>query len=92
MTAASVDNCKLVMAGKSDLAFSYTDVAYSAYAGLDRFKSSGKAGACSRALAMLYPGYNHIVTIEGRGIQEAKDLKGSGFPPALPGAARRSWR
>jgi len=86
VTAASVDNCKLVMAGKSDLAFSYTDVAYSAYAGLDRFKSAGKAGNVLRALAMLYPGYNHIVTLVGRGIQEAKDLKGKRVSTGPPGS------
>ncbi len=84
VTAASVDNCKLIMSGQSDLAFSYSDVAYDAYAGLGRFK--GKNGSGLRTLAMLYPGYSHIVTVEGKGIREAKDLKGKRISTGPPGS------
>ena len=84
VTSASVDNCKLVIGGKSDLGFSYSDVAYDAYAGAGRFK--GQPGSSLRALAMLYPGYNHIVTLEGKGINELKDLKGKRVSTGPPGS------
>ncbi len=84
VTSASVDNCKLIISGQADLAFSYSDVAYDAYAGAGRFK--GKNGSALRALAMLYPGYNHIVTVEGKGINELKDLKGKRISTGPPGS------
>jgi hypothetical protein len=41
VTSASVDNCKLIQAGKADLALIMADVGYDALKGMGRFKASG---------------------------------------------------
>jgi len=74
VTAAGIDNCKLIMTRKADLALVQTDYGYEAYAGMVRFQSTGKIPL--RVLAVLYPAISQIVTVEGTGINEAKDLKG----------------
>lgn len=84
VTAASVDNCKLIMARKADLAFSLADTAYDAYAGLERFKATGKVPL--RALAVLYPAVSQIISIEGTGIDKVKDLKGKRVSTGAPGS------
>ena len=84
VTAASVDNCKLIMAKKADLAFSLADTAYDAYAGLERFKATGKIPL--RALAVLYPAVSQIISIEGTGIDKVKDLKGKRVSTGAPGS------
>ena len=84
VTAASVDNCKLIMAKKADLGFSLADTSYDAYAGLERFKATGKVPL--RALAVLYPAVSQIISIEGAGINKAKDLKGKRVSTGAPGS------
>ena len=84
VTAASVDNCKLIMAKKADLGFVLADTAYDAYAGIERFKATGKVPL--RALAVLYPAVSQIVTMEGTGIDKAKDLKGKRVSTGAPGS------
>src|SRR3954454_7592655 len=44
VTGGSVDNLKLINAGKSEVAFSMVDAGWEAYQGLDKFKS-GKVNA-----------------------------------------------
>ena len=84
VTAASVDNMKLIMAKKSDLAFSTADVAYDAQQGVERFKSTGKVPV--KAMAMVYPSVGHIVTLEGIGINKVSDLKGKRVSTGAPGS------
>jgi TRAP transporter TAXI family solute receptor len=84
VTAAAVDNLKLIMTQKADIAFSTADVAYDGYRGLERFKPTGKIPI--RALAMIYPSVSHIVTIEGTGINTAADLKGKRVSTGAPGS------
>jgi len=84
VTAASVDNCKLIGARKADLGFVLADTAYDGYAGLERFKSTGKIPL--RALAILYPAVSQIVTVEGTGISKVKDLKGKRVSTGAPGS------
>jgi TRAP transporter TAXI family solute receptor len=74
VTAAGIDNIKLIMARKADLALVQTDYGYEAYAGTVRFKSTGKVPL--RTLAVLYPAVSQIVTVEGTGINTVMDLKG----------------
>ncbi len=83
VTAASVDNLKLITTQKVDVAFSTADVAYDGYKGVDRFKS-GRVPL--QALAMIYPSVSHIVTIEGTGINKATDLKGKRVSTGAPGS------
>jgi len=84
VTAASVDNLKLILTQKADIAFTTADVAYDGYRGLERFKATGKIPI--RALAMIYPSVSHIVTIEGTGINSAADLKGKRVSTGAPGS------
>jgi uncharacterized protein len=73
VTGGSVDNLKLINAGKSEVAFSMADAGWEAYQGIDKFKD-GKVNA--RTLMVLYPNKMHVVTIEGTGINKLSDLKG----------------
>jgi len=73
VTGGSVDNLKLVNAGKSEVAFSMADAGWEAYEGIDKFKD-GKVNV--RTLMVLYPNKMHVVTIESTGIGKLSDLKG----------------
>ncbi len=73
VTGGSVDNLKLLNAGKSEVAFTMVDAAWDAKQGVDKFKD-GKVDA--RTLMVLYPNRMHVVTIEGTGINKLSDLKG----------------
>jgi len=74
VTAASVDNMKLLQAGKADLTFSYTDVLYDAYLGQGAFKETGKVPA--RSLAVLFATLSHVVVSDESGIKTLADLRG----------------
>jgi TRAP transporter TAXI family solute receptor len=82
VTSASVDNCLLVGAGKSDLALIMADVGWDAYQGKGKFK----AKIPLRTVAVLYPNNMHIVTIEGTGIEKVSDLKGKRVSTGSPGS------
>jgi hypothetical protein len=82
VTAASVDNCKLVGAEKADMAFVMADVAYDAYMGSGKFKEKLPL----RNLAVLYSNFMHVVTLEGRGINTIGDLKGKKVSTGAPGS------
>ena len=83
VTAASVDNAKLIGADKVDLAFMFGDVGYEAYMGKGRFKEK----IPMRCLASLYPSITHIVCLEGKGINTVSDLKGKRVSTGAPGSA-----
>ena len=82
VTAASVDNCKLVGAKKSDLAFCMNDVAYDALKGQGNFKNALPL----RTLCVTYPNIMHVVTTEGTGIKKVADLKGKRVSTGAPGS------
>ena len=84
VTAASVDNCKLIMARKAEAAFGGADSLYDAYTGIGHFKSTGKMPL--RTLAALYPAVSQIITVEGAGIKTVRDLKGKRVSTAAPGS------
>jgi len=73
VTGGSIDNLKLINAGKSEVAFSMVDATWDAYNGVDKFKDN-KVNA--RTLMVLYPNKMHVVTVEGTGINKLADLKG----------------
>jgi uncharacterized protein len=83
VTAAAVDNAKLLGAGKADLAIMLGDVGYDAYMGQGVFK--GKIPI--RNIAGLYSSITHIVTVEGNGVKSVKDLKGKRVSVGAPGSA-----
>jgi TRAP transporter TAXI family solute receptor len=83
VTGGSVDNLKLINAGKSEVAFSMADAGWEAYQGIDKFKD-GKVNA--RTLMVLYPNKMHVVTIDGSGIGKLSDLKGKRVSTGSPGS------
>jgi TRAP transporter TAXI family solute receptor len=83
VTAASVDNCKLIAAKKSDTGLIMGDTGYDAYKGSGNFK--GKA-LPMRTLCVLYPNLMHVVTVEGKGISKVSDLKGKRVSTGAPGS------
>jgi TRAP transporter TAXI family solute receptor len=83
VTGGSVDNLKLINAGKSEVGFIMADAGWEAYQGLDKFKD-GKVNA--RTLMVLYPNKMHVVTVEGTGINKLSDLKGKRVSTGSPGS------
>ena len=83
VTGGSVDNLKLINAGKSEVAFSMADATWDAYQGVDKFKDN-KVNA--RTLMVLYPNKMHVVTVEGSGINKLSDLKGKRVSTGSPGS------
>ncbi len=74
-TTASVDNMKLIRDRKADLALTLPDVAYDAVKGQGRF-APPETPAKSKALAVMYTNFFHLVTKDGIGINSPADLKG----------------
>ncbi len=83
VTGGSVDNLKLVGAGKSEVAFTMADTAWEAEQGTGKFKDH-KVDA--RTLMVLYPNRMQVVTVEGTGINKLSDLKGKRVSTGSPGS------
>jgi TRAP transporter TAXI family solute receptor len=82
VTTASVDNCRLVGAGKAEMALIMADTGWDAYQGRAQFKEK----VTLRTLSVLYPNNMHIVTVEGKGIEKVADLKGKRVSTGAPGS------
>ena len=83
VTSASVDNCKLIAAKKSDTGLIMADTGYDAYKGIGNFKGRPIP---LRTLTVLYPNLMHVVTLEGKGIKKVADLKGKRVSTGAPGS------
>jgi TRAP transporter TAXI family solute receptor len=83
VTGGSVDNLKLIGAGKSEVGFSMVDAAWDGYKGHDKFKD---APVPARTLMVLYPNRMQVVTVEGSGITKLSDLKGKRVSTGSPGS------
>jgi len=73
VTGGSVDNLKLLGAGKAEVGFSMVDAAWDAAHGTDKFKD-GKVNV--RTLMVLYANRLQVVTVEGTGINKLADIRG----------------
>lgn len=82
VTSASVDNIKLIGAGKVDIAFTLADTAADGYNGTGKFKQKVPV----RTLAVIYANKSQWVTVEGTGIQKMQDLKGRRIATGAPGS------
>ena len=82
VTAASVDNCLLVGAKKSDMALIMADTGWDAFQGMSKFKEKLPIVT----LAVLYINNMHLVTVEGKGIEKVTDLKGKRVSTGAPGS------
>ncbi len=85
VTAASVDNIKLINAQKADLALAMSDVAYDAMKGEGRFKSTGPMPNL-RNIAVIYSNCLHFVVLKGSKINSVFDLKGKRVSTGAPGS------
>ena len=83
VTAASVDNCKLIGAKKADIGFVMGDTGYDAFKGTGNFKGKPLP---MRMLTVLYPNLMHVVTLEGKGIKKVADFKGKRVSTGAPGS------
>ena len=82
VTSASVDNVKLIGAGKADLAFCLADTASDGLKGTGKFKEKVPV----RSIAVLYANKSQWVTLEGTGIGKMQDLKGRRISTGAPGS------
>ncbi len=85
-TQGSVENLKLIGAGKAQVGFAMVDAAWQAAQGADQFKAK-KVDA--RTLMVLYPNRMQIVTLAGTGIRTLPDLKGRRIADRRAGQRRR---
>ena len=83
VTAASVDNLKLIRDGKADIAFALADTVADATHGKGAFERSPVPVA---SLAVLYSNYTHLVTLTQSGISSVADLKGRTISTGSPGS------
>lgn len=81
-TGASVENCRLVGAGESDMGMVMGSIAYKAIGGEKPFEQMFPLVA----LFQMYPAPEHIVTVSGKGIKSIKDLKGKKVSIDVPGS------
>jgi len=81
-TGASVENCRLVGIGDSDMGMVMGSVAFKATQGLEPFEKKFSLVA----LFQMYPAPEHIVTVSGKGIKSVKDLKGKKVSIDVPGS------
>ncbi len=84
VTGGSVDNLKLLGAGRSELGFSMVDAALDAEKGKGKFSGNPVP---VRTLMVLYPNQMHIVSIEGTGVNKIADLKGKRVSTGSGGSA-----
>jgi TRAP transporter TAXI family solute receptor len=73
VTAASIDNLKLIRDGKADIAFTLADTLADAIAGRGAFNGAPVPAA---SLAVLYSNYTQIVTLAELGVRSVGDLRG----------------
>src|SRR5688572_3387238 len=71
VTAASVDNLKLIRDGKADIAFALADTLADAVNGRGAFAGAAVPAA---SLAVLYSNYTHLVSLASSGITTVADL------------------
>jgi TRAP transporter TAXI family solute receptor len=83
VTAASVDNLKLIRDGRADIAFALADTLADAVAGRGPFDGRPVPAA---SLAVLYSNYTHIVTTTSTGIATVTDLRGKSVSTGAPGS------
>jgi TRAP transporter TAXI family solute receptor len=83
VTAASVDNLKLIRDGRADIAFTYADTLDDAVRGRGAFQSAPVPVA---SLAVLYSNYMHVIALETSTIRTLEDLRGRVISTGSPGS------
>lgn len=80
-TGGSIENCRLIGSGESDMGISMGSTAYDATLGKKPFEKKIPLAA----LFNMYSAPEHIVTIPGKGITSIKDFKGKKVSIDVPG-------
>jgi TRAP transporter TAXI family solute receptor len=83
VTAASVDNLKLIRDGRADIAFVLADTLADAVAGHGVFEGRPVPAA---SLAVLYSNVTHIVALKSAGIASVAGLRGKVVSTGAPGS------
>jgi TRAP transporter TAXI family solute receptor len=83
VTAASVDNLKLIRDGRADVAFTLADTLADAVKGAGAFQDRPVNAA---SVAVLYSNYTQIVVLAWSGIQSVPDLRGKVVSTGSPGS------
>jgi hypothetical protein len=83
VTSASVDNMRLIAAKRADLAMTLGDTALDAARGNEAFRG---AAVPAVTLFPMYNNFNHLVTVEGSGINSVADLRGKRVSVGSPGS------
>jgi TRAP transporter TAXI family solute receptor len=83
VTAASVDNLKLIRDGRADVAFVLADTLADAVNGRGAFDGRPVPVA---SLAILYPNSTHVVTTTATGVASIADLRGKTISTGSPGS------
>ncbi|HET7219770.1 MAG TPA: TAXI family TRAP transporter solute-binding subunit [Vicinamibacterales bacterium] len=83
VTAASVDNLKLIRDGRADIAFTLADTLADAVAGRGAFAGRPVPAV---SLATLYANYTQIATLAGSGVGTIADLRGKTVSTGSPGS------
>ncbi|MBI3976314.1 MAG: TAXI family TRAP transporter solute-binding subunit [Armatimonadetes bacterium] len=83
VTSASVDNMRLIGAKRADLAMTLADTALDAVRGTEAFRGSAVPAV---TLFPMYNNFNHLVTIEGSGVNTVADLRGKRVSVGSPGS------
>jgi len=73
-TGASVENCRLVALGESEMGMAMANVAYAAYSGTGAFEDDGALPI--RSLFSMYPAPQHLITLADSDIYALEDLVG----------------
>ena len=84
VTAASVDNLKLIRDAKADIAFTLADTLADAIGARGAF--AGGLPVPAMSLAVLYSNYTQIVSLSGSGISTVGDLRGKAVSTGAPGS------
>lgn len=84
VTAASVDNLKLIRDNKADIAFTLADTLADAVQARGAF--AGRAPVPAASLAVLYDNYTQIVSLKGTGVASVGDLRGRVISTGSPGS------
>jgi len=83
VTSASVDNMRLIAAKRADMAMTLADTALDAVRGTEAFRG---AAVPAVTLFPMYNNFNHLVTLEGSGINTVADLRGKRVSVGSPGS------
>jgi len=83
VTAASVENVKLVHKGETVIAEIMGDVAYQAYHGEGRFAGSPQK---VMAMAVMYPNILHVVALKNAKVNRFSEIKGNTVSTGAPGS------